>query len=156
MSDTTPRRPDDLDDAVRHAVYSSFVDKGAPPDPAALARRLGLAQGDLLAAYERLAEERALVLDPRSRAIWMAIPFSAAPTPVRVHADDGRAWWANCAWDGLGIPAMLGVDAVVETDCPATGARIRVPIRGGRPEPGPWALRMAVPLSEWWDDIGVT
>jgi hypothetical protein len=86
----------------------------------------------------------------------MAIPFSAAPTPVRVRAADGRAWWANCAWDGLGIPAMLGVDATVETACPATGGPIRVPIRAGAPAPGPWALRMAVPLREWWDDIGVT
>jgi hypothetical protein len=148
--------PEQIDDMVRRAVYTSFVDDGGPPDAEALARRLGLSLGALHASYEHLAEEQALVLDPRSRAIWMAIPFSAAPTPVRVRAEDGRSWWANCAWDGLGIPAMLGVDATVETACPATGAPIRVPIRAGRPAPGLWALRMAVPLAKWWDDIGVT
>lgn len=145
-----------IDDLVRRAVYESFVQTGRPPAAGALAGRLGLSAQDLGDAYERLADAQALVLDPRSRAIWMAIPFSAAPTPVRVRAADGRAWWANCAWDGLGIPAMLDIDGVVETECPATGAAIRVAISAGRPEPGPWALRMAVPLSQWWDDIGST
>jgi hypothetical protein len=146
----------EIDEQVRQAVYTSFVDVGGPPDEAALAKRLGLSPAELGDSYERLAEEQALVLDPRSRAIWMAIPFSAAPTPVRVRAADGRSWWANCAWDGLGIPAMLGLDAAVETICPATGTPLRVEIRGGRPEPAPWALRMAVPLAQWWDDIGST
>jgi hypothetical protein len=148
--------PHELDALVRREVYTSFVDHGRPPDAAVLARQLELSLGGLHDSYERLANEQALVLDPRSRAIWMAIPFSAAPTPVRVRAEDGRAWWANCAWDGLGIPAMLGVDARVETVCPATGTPIAVPVADGRPAPGPWALRMAVPLAQWWDDIGST
>ncbi|MBX0327185.1 alkylmercury lyase family protein [Oscillochloris sp. ZM17-4] len=146
----------EIDELVRCEVYTSFVDDGGPPDAEALAGRLGLSLGELHGSYERLADEQALVLDPRSRAIWMAIPFSAAPTPVRVRADDGRAWWANCAWDGLGIPAMLGIDATLETACPATGAPIAVRIYSGTPEPGPWALRMAVPLAKWWEDIGST
>ena len=43
----------------------------------------------------------------------MANPLSAVPTPYRVYVD-GRRLWANCAWDSLGIPAMLHADARIE------------------------------------------
>jgi hypothetical protein len=33
----------------------------------------------------------------------MLNPFSAVETPHRVEAG-GRSWFANCAWDALGIP----------------------------------------------------
>lgn len=143
-----------LDEAVRVAVYSSFILCGAAPDPPALAAALGVGVDALLASHRRLAEQRALVLGAGD-AIAMAIPFSATPTDVRVDGA-GVTWWANCAFDGLGIPAMLGCDAEVVTACPHSGAPIRVAVRGGRPESAGCALHMAVPLAAWWDDIGHT
>ena len=62
---------------------------------------------------ERLDRAHALVLDADTGAIRMANPFSAVPTPHRVHAD-GRRWHANCAWDAFGICAALQVDGRVE------------------------------------------
>ena len=40
-------------------------------------------------------------------------PFSAIPTQVRARAND-RWYWANCAWDMLGVPAALHSDAEIE------------------------------------------
>lgn len=148
------QRNNQRDEAVRLAVYDHFVLTGAAPLAPALAAQLGVAEADLAASYRRLAEERALVLGSDG-AIAMAIPFSATPTDVAVRGA-GVTWWANCAFDGLGIPAMLGRDGVVETACPQSGAPISVTVRGGAPHSVACVLHMAVPLARWWDNIGDT
>ncbi len=38
----------------------------------------------------------------------MAHPFAAHHEGARVESG-GREWWGNCAWDGLGIVAALGL-----------------------------------------------
>jgi hypothetical protein len=157
-----------LDETVRIAVYDAFITQGAAPDPATLAAQLDITPAALAASYERLTEQRALVLDAAG-AILMAIPFAATPTDVRVVGPEAThlspqpsalspqiTWWANCAFDGLGIPAMLGCDGVVETACPNSGAPIRVGISAGQPTSAACVLHMAVPLAQWWDNIADT
>lgn len=145
---------DQLDELVRIAVYDHVVRVGGPPDPSELAARLQVAETELTASYRRLAECRALVLDADG-VITMAIPFAATPTDVRV-VGPGVTWWANCAFDGLGIPAMLGCDGSVETACPQSGAPIFVSVHDGAPSSVACVLHMAVPLVRWWDNIGDT
>lgn len=143
-----------LDEAARAAVYGAFIEAGAAPEPGTLAARLGVTPAELAASYRRLEAQRALVLDAAG-AIAMAIPFAATPTDVRVDGE-GVRWWANCAFDGLGIPALLGRDAVVTTACPESGAAIRIVVAGGAPGSVACVLHMAVPLARWWDNIGDT
>jgi alkylmercury lyase len=38
-----------------------------------------------------------------------------------------------CAFDAIGIPAALGVDAYAVTSCPICGRELRVTLLGGRP-----------------------
>jgi hypothetical protein len=142
------------DEAIRVAIYDHFVQTGAAPQPAALVAQLGLTEAMLGASYRRLADQRALVLDA-SGAIAMAIPFAATPTEVRVEGP-GVTWWANCAFDGLGIPAMLGCDGEIATACPHSGIPIVVRVHDGAPRSAACVLHLAVPLVQWWDDIGAT
>lgn len=143
-----------VDEAVRAAVYDQFIREGTAPSSALLAAQLELTEAALVASYQRLAEQRALVLDTTD-AVAMAIPFSATPTDVQV-VGPGVTWWANCAFDGLGIPAMLGCDGVVETACPQSGTPIMVTVRGGAPTSAACVLHMAVPLAQWWQNIADT
>ena len=85
----------------------------------------------------------------------MANPFSAVPTPFRVHAD-GRWWFANCAWDAFGICAALGVDGRVETTCADCGEPIAVAVRDRRPDDEGLVFHSLVPAVRWWDDIVFT
>ena len=55
----------------------------------------------------------------------MANPFSGVATPFKVHAN-GRTYFANCAWDSLGIPAALHTDAEIEAACAQSGEPIRL------------------------------
>jgi hypothetical protein len=49
--------------------------------------------------------------------VRLAYPFSAAPTAFVVHRVDGRARYACCAIDALGIAAMLEERVVIRSPC---------------------------------------
>lgn len=57
----------------------------------------------------------------------MAPPFSAVPTPFAVDTSRHSAY-ANCAWDALGVPIMLGERARVVTACGCCGEAITLEI----------------------------
>ena len=60
----------------------------------------------------------------------MANPFSGIPTDFKVHAN-GKTYYANCAWDMLGIPAALQTDAVIEAVCTESNESVRLEIQDG-------------------------
>ena len=147
---------DELDLRIRTHVYTSFVRDGTASAPAETAAELGLAEPEVADAYRRLHDAHALVLEPDSTRIWMLNPFSAVETPHRVEAD-GRSWFANCAWDALGIPAALHGDGEIESACPDCGEPLELEVAGGELVRGAELLvHFVVPARHWWDDIGFT
>jgi hypothetical protein len=106
------------------------------------------------ASWRRLHDAHALVLQP-SGEIRMANPFSAVPTPHRVHAA-GRSWFANCAWDAIGICAALHTDGDIESSCPCCGEAITLSIRSEAASVESLLFHCLVPAVSWWDDIGFT
>ena len=62
----------------------------------------------------------------------MAYPFSAGPTPHLVAIAGGPRVHSKCAIDSLGIPPMLGTDAVITSADPLTGAPVTVTFSGGQ------------------------
>ena len=153
---STTANPHAADDDVRVAIYHHFVEHGTPPSTADAARRLGIPEGDTRAAYERLAASHTIVLRPGTIDILMAAPLSAVPTPFRVTVADGRRYWANCVWDSLGVAAMLGADATVETACPDCDDAMRLEVRGGELVEREGVVHFAVPAARWWQDIVFT
>jgi hypothetical protein len=146
---------DEGDLELRRRAYAQFVDMGRAPTADEMAQLLHVTTADVLAGWRRLHDQHALVLDEARTAIRMANPFSAAPTPYRVLADI-RWWYANCAWDALGICAALRADGVVETACPDCGDKIRVGVRDERVDDEALWFHCLVPAREWWDDIVFT
>jgi DNA-binding transcriptional MocR family regulator len=145
-----------MDAEVRRHVYGRLGEGAPAPTVAETAAALGAAADDVERSYRRLHELRALVLRPGTSEIWMAHPFSAVPTDFSVEAADGRRWWANCAWDALGIPAATGADALVATRCGDCGEPIELEVRGGRVVPAAAVTLFVVPAARWWDDVGFT
>ncbi|HWH45054.1 MAG TPA: organomercurial lyase [Thermoleophilaceae bacterium] len=139
---------------IRRRTYELFVEYGRAPAPAEVANAEGLAEEAVVAAWRALHDAHALVLD-ETGAILMANPFSAAPTAFRVEAG-GRSWYANCAWDAIGICAALDADGLVETKCPDCGHPISLDIRDKRPSDDSLLFHCLVPAAHWWDDIVFT
>jgi Alkylmercury lyase len=143
------------DDAIKLAVYGHTARTGAPPTPAEAARSAGITPDDLKAAYSRLTARRLLVLEPDGLTIRMAPPFSGVPTQHRVRAD-GVSYFANCAWDALGIPAALQRPAEVISRCEQTHEPLVLQVDEEGPEPSDFLFHCAVPAAQWWKDVVFT
>ncbi len=147
---------DEFDLRIRNHVYASFVREQVAPAPAETAAALGLDVSEAEAAYRRLHDAHALVLQPGTTEIRMLNPFSAVETGYRVGVG-GRSWFANCAWDALGIPAAFHADGWIEAACPDCGERLELEVRDGQLVRGAQLLvHFVVPARRWWADIAFT
>ena len=149
----------DLDTSVKLTIYRHFAATGAPPSPDQVAGPVGCSTAEAGAAFVRLQADRVLLLEPNSATIRMAPPFSGVPTAHRVEIGAQR-YFANCAWDALGIAAALQREAVVHSRCGQSGEplRLEVGIEGPEPygEPSEWLFHCQVPAARWWADLVFT
>jgi hypothetical protein len=143
----------EFNNAVRTFVVSTLRHTGSAPSVGDLAAAMKAEPEDVAAALRTLASGHALVLDHASGCVRMAHPFSGVPTDFVVTID-GRRWFANCAWDGLSILAMLG-DGCLDTHSPATGEPLRFEVDGGTVR-GDGLIHFLVPARHFWDDIVFT
>ena len=109
----------DLVWSVRAFIYDFIVANERPPLVAETAEDMNLTRAEVHQIYSTLDARHAIFLEPGTHTIRMAHPFSGVPTSFRVHVA-GRDYWANCAWDALGIPAALHADATIYASCSDT------------------------------------
>jgi hypothetical protein len=140
---------------LRQATYRVFADLGRAPTPGELATVVSRDDSSVREGWRRLHDAHALVLDSATGELRMANPFSAVPTPHRVHAG-GRWWYANCAWDAFGICAALHADGRIETSCPDCGDPLTVDVTDRKPSDDTLLFHCLVPARHWWDDIVFT
>jgi len=145
----------DLDLDVKLAVYRHFATTARRPSPDDIALNVRSSRADVLAAYARLRAQRVLVLEADGASIRMAPPFSGVPTQ-HVAVVEGKRYFANCAWDVLGVPAALGKPGRIESRCEQSGEPLRLQVGLDGPEPSDWLFHCAVPAAHWWDDIVFT
>lgn len=150
-----PDPADELDVRVKLHVYRYFAETGRRPNPEEVAARVGAAAEAVIASYARLFARRLLVLEADGASIRMAPPFSGVPTQHVVEAD-GIRYFANCAWDALGVPAALRKRAVVHSRCEQSGEALQLEVGLDGPERSDWLFHCLVPASSWWDDIVFT
>lgn len=172
----------DFDVRVKLGIYRHFAETGRRPSLAEVAARVGadaapdagagarsdtgsgpdagahVDVGDVRDAYARLRAQRVLVLEADGASIRMAPPFSGVPTQHIVDSG-GVRYFANCAWDSLGIPAALRRPATVHSRCEQSFEPfdLQVGLDGpGLTEAGGWVFHCLVPAAKWWDDIVFT
>jgi hypothetical protein len=103
----------------------------------------------------RLRSQRVLVLEADGESIRMAPPFSGVPTQHKVTAG-GVTYYANCAWDALGIPAALHQPAIVHSRCEQSLEPLELAVSDRGPADSEWLFHCVVPAAKWWDDIVFT
>lgn len=127
----------DLADSTLEVAVSGFAAlwRGHAVDPTAL-----LPSGDREAAQVvagLVARGRAEV-DGRGRLVGVHGLTLGPSRHSFVHSGVARHTW--CAFDSVGIPAALGLDAVAKTNCPTCGCALSVEVRNGRVQDGPRVL----------------
>jgi hypothetical protein len=85
----------------------------------------------------------------------MAWPFSATVTPFEVYAN-GKTYFANCAWDSLGIPVILQADAEIEAMCAQSKDKISLSVYSGEVQHEAALVHFLTPFKEWYDDLSFT
>jgi hypothetical protein len=142
-----------FDTAVKMNIYETIAQTTQAPTLTDVAMSLSASPEEVEAAIDRLHKKRLLVPEPGDPSrIRMAPPFSGVETPFRVKVRD-KVYYANCAWDALGIVAALKADAIIEASDGYTGEPMMLEVRNGQPVPQPCVIHFAVPAAQWWDDI---
>jgi hypothetical protein len=149
-------RPTFQSDAeLRLAIYRFTAETTRVPTVAELATLTGLAPQEVRAALARLAAEHVIVLNSHDGSIRMAAPFSGIATQHLVRTG-GKEYFANCAWDALGVIAALGGAGEVVSRCEQSLEPIQFRVGAAGPEAAPCIVHFAVPAARWWQDIVFT
>jgi hypothetical protein len=119
----TLRRADRQSEMLRH-IWRAFLVQGRLIPVDALVRDLADASPD--SVRETLARLDAQdLIWVEAGVVRLAYPFSGDPTAFTVVLPDGRARFACCAIDALGIAPMLGQPITIRSRCHHCGAALR-------------------------------
>ena len=140
---------------IRAFVYQHFADTTHAPGVEEVAAHFALSREEAAAAYEGLHQSHALYLKPGTHEILMANPFSGVETLFKVRANE-RTYFANCAWDSLGIPAALHAQAEIEASCAQSGEPIHLRVSGGGVQGSEALVHFLIPFREWYNDLTST
>jgi len=133
---------------IRHFVYQHFADTTRPPSVGETAAHFNISTEEAGEYYKELHNRHAFFLDLETLTIRMANPFSGIPTDFKVHAD-GKTYYANCAWDMLGIPAALHTDAVIEAVCTESNESVQLEVSNGQITNHQLLVHFPLPFSRW-------
>ncbi|WP_051516003.1 alkylmercury lyase family protein [Candidatus Blastococcus massiliensis] len=122
--------------ALHRVLLASLATGEGVPPTAEAAAAAGLTADRARAALAELVAAELVAADAAG-AVTGVFPLSAVPTRHVVRLDDGRRLYAMCAVDALGVPAMLGRPATVDSADPGTGRPVRVEVPAGNPGDAP-------------------
>jgi len=140
---------------IRHFVYQHCADNMHPPSVADTATHFNISAQEAGEYYRELNNRHAFFLEPDTLNIRMAWPFSHVPTDFKVHAN-GKTYYANCAWDMLGIPAALHADAVIEAVCTENNEAVRLEVKDGQITNSQLFIHFPLPFARWYDNLAFT
>ena len=142
--------------ALRVFVYDWLLARGVPPSTSVIASHFDTTVDAARQSLADLKIGKTILTHACSGEIWMAGPFSAVPTPYRVFGSK-VAWWANCAWDMLGVASLVREPVRIETHCTDCGDPMTFDVDASRDTMRDDALvHFLVPARRWYDDIGFT
>ncbi len=121
------------EEAVRVYILKQYPLLGRAPTPQEIADRFGFTSPhEVQNILERLHSLDLLYLNPESRAIRLAYPFSTAPTRHVVRFPgwaETKPVYAPCAVDALGIPFMLQRDVSIASSCASCQKPLAIEVR---------------------------
>ena len=140
---------------VRKYIYDHFLRTGTAPTIATAAAELSRTETQMREALASISATGAITLDRDTGEIWRAAPFCAVPTGFAVECG-GRRLWGTCAWDALGVPAMLHEQATITASCGCCNQQMTISAGPQGLSGDSGVIHIAVPAREWYDDIVFT
>jgi len=144
----------DFDARVRRFTYRHMLRHEKSPAVREIAAALRCPAAKVRTALARLSESHAFMQQENGE-LWRVAPFSCIPTAFPVTVGK-RTWFANCIWDALGIPAMLGKDAEIKAACGCCNYDMPLEVHSGKLSSSRGVIHIAVPAREWYKDVVFT
>lgn len=142
-----------MNDATLHeAIISGFLKNQRPPTVVEIAERFQCEEAHARQALRALADNHGVVLHPNADEIWIAHPFSAAPTTCVVTSGH-RKWWGNCAWCSLGLVHLAGGSATIETRLGGIDEHAIIRIEKGELLDTDYVVHFPIPMKQAWDNV---
>src|SRR3989304_3440312 len=145
-----------LEKQVRAFVYAKFLESAHPPMAEEIMAKFSLERPETAQLLKSLEAQKGLALLKGTDRILMALPVSALTSPFVVKLDNGKEYFANCAWDAVAFHVMLEAWVEIRSFCHHSGAKIEVRISSsGQAETDPTGVLvyLAKPANQWWVDI---
>jgi len=149
---------------LRVFVYDTIARRGRPPASTEIGVHFGITPDDARGAVADAGLGHAMFPDPYTGEIAIAGPVAGIPTSYRVSAN-GVTWFANSAWDMLGVAAMFMTEVTIETRCTDCGDPVKFFLdphafpafsfpKGSKDEKA--IIHFLMPARQWHDDIAAT
>ncbi len=145
----------EFDLKVRHQIYRFFADHCAAPSYQQIAGLLNAENETVRTSFHKLHERHMIFLAADTDSIRIANPFSAIPTRFRVTSGN-KQWWANCAWDSVGIAAALNMDVQIKAGYPDTQETVDLEVKQGVVDGKNHMVYFPLPCRQWYDDLVFT
>jgi hypothetical protein len=117
--------------AMHQAILRHFIETGQVSTAATLTMSLARSPIEVETMLTELAA-KCLYRDPSGGEILAAYPFSARPTPHRLHLLNDQEIYAMCAIDALGVSAMLDQPVTIRSSCAHCGLPVSLEVQGER------------------------
>jgi hypothetical protein len=155
MNATKETMPSLTRGSLHHAILRKFIDDGYPPTTSELCARFGVDADRVQSALHDLAAYHGVVLHPHNSEVWIAHPFSSAPTLFDVRKG-GCHWWGNCAWCALGVAALVGGHGVtIQTTLGADADPTTIHIDDQHVREN-LLVHFPIPMARAWDNVVYT
>lgn len=140
------------DSSLHQLIISFFLDRQRPPTIGEIASHFRCGEVEARRHLRALADNHGVVLHPQSDDIWVAHPFSAAPTTCVVRSGS-RRWWGNCVWCSLGVAQLAGGTAIIETRTGAIDDHASIRLERGRVLDTNFVVHFPIPMRHAWDNV---
>lgn len=137
---------------VRFHIYRFFADHCTVPSFQQVANLLHAENENVRVSFHKLHDRHMIFMQPDSDSIRMANPFSALPTRYKVISGN-KQWWANCAWDSLGIAAALKIDVEIKAGYPDTQETVDLQVDHDQVDGKNHMVYFPLPCRQWYDDL---
>ena len=92
--------------------------------------------------------------------LCLAYALRCQNADFKVHAN-GKTYYANCAWDMLGIPVALHTDAIIEAVCTESNETVQLEISHGNiytlgGDGSTLLVHFPLSFARWYDDLVFT
>ena len=137
---------------LHQTILATIVDNGFAPTIGSLADIFGCSTGTVKHSLHELEDYHGVVLHKHNGEIWVAHPFSLAPTNFLIRSKK-REWWGNCAWCSLGVAALVANEVQITTTLGANDKQVTIEVAGKEINQPDLLVHFPTPMSRIWDNV---